>query len=97
VRPAPISRRGAGERMARAVDRRGRGSWGGRRPSLGDYVTGTEAMDRVTAAGGRSCYLSSVRRGSRRGLATMIHGRTACEHIASRSGPVLSPRWRRGR
>jgi hypothetical protein len=31
----------------------GIGSWGGRRPSLGGYVTGTGATDGVTATGGR--------------------------------------------
>jgi hypothetical protein len=36
------------------------GSWGGRCLRMGGYVTGTGPMDRVTAAGGRSCCLSSV-------------------------------------
>jgi len=31
------------------------GSWGGRRPSPGDYVTGTGATSGATASGGRSC------------------------------------------
>jgi hypothetical protein len=38
----------------------GSGSWGGQRPSLGGYVTGVGPMDRVTAARGRSCCLSSL-------------------------------------
>lgn len=35
----------------------GIGSCGVPRPSLGGHVTGTGPMDRVTAAGGRSCCL----------------------------------------
>ena len=37
----------------------GSGFWGGQRPSLAPYVTGMGPMDGVTAAGGRSCCLSS--------------------------------------
>ena len=37
------------------------GSWGGQRPSLAPYVTVTGLKDGATAAGGRSCYLSSRR------------------------------------
>jgi hypothetical protein len=37
------------------------GSWGGQRPGLAPYVTGTGATDGATAAGGRSCCLSSKR------------------------------------
>ena len=33
--------------------------WGGQRPSLAPYVTVTGPKDGATAAGGRSCYLSS--------------------------------------
>ena len=35
--------------------------WGGQRPSLAPYVTVTGPKDGATAAGGRSCYLSSRR------------------------------------
>src|SRR6266849_59814 len=38
----------------------GSGFWGGQRPSLAHYVTGMGPMDGATAAGGRSCCLSSV-------------------------------------
>ncbi len=38
------------------------GSWGGRRPSLGGYVTVTRATDGASAAGGRSCRLSTPTR-----------------------------------
>jgi len=31
------------------------GSWGGQRPSLGDYVTGLGATRGAGGAGGRSC------------------------------------------
>jgi len=37
----------------------GSGFWGGQRPSLAHYVTGMGPMDGATAAGGRSCCLSS--------------------------------------
>src|SRR6266849_4258856 len=37
----------------------GSGFWGGQRPSLAHYVTGMGSMDGATAAGGRSCCLSS--------------------------------------
>ncbi len=37
----------------------GSGSWGGRCPSLARYVTRVGPMDGTTAAGGRSCCLSS--------------------------------------
>jgi len=36
------------------------GSWAGRRPSLGGYVTGTGARRGATATGGCKCWLSSV-------------------------------------
>jgi len=39
----------------------GSGFWGGQRPSLAPYVTGMGPMDGATAAGGRSCCLSSRR------------------------------------
>jgi hypothetical protein len=39
----------------------GSGFWGGQRPSLAHYVTGMGPMDGATAAGGRSCCLSSRR------------------------------------
>ena len=38
----------------------GTGSWAGRRLRMGGYVTGTRATDGPTAAGGRSCRLSSL-------------------------------------
>jgi hypothetical protein len=38
----------------------GSGFWGGQRPSLAHYVTGMGPMDGATAAGGRSCCLSSA-------------------------------------
>src|SRR5262249_16960788 len=41
----------------------GSGFWGGQRPSLAHYVTGMGPMDGATAAGGRSCCLSSDRAG----------------------------------
>jgi hypothetical protein len=37
----------------------GSGFWGGQRPSLAHYITGMGPMDGATAAGGRSCCLSS--------------------------------------
>src|SRR5882724_6353605 len=37
----------------------GSGFWGGQRPSLAHYVTGMGPMDGATAAGVRSCCLSS--------------------------------------
>ena len=37
----------------------GSGFWGGQRPTLAHYVPGMGPMDRATAAGGRSCCLSS--------------------------------------
>src|SRR5882724_7089224 len=40
----------------------GSGFWGGQRPSLAHYVTGMGPMDGATAAGGRSCCLSSTLR-----------------------------------
>jgi transposase InsO family protein len=42
----------------------GSGFWGGKRPSLAHYVTGMGPMDGATAAGGRSCCLSSDRKWS---------------------------------
>ena len=50
--------------LAAAVSAREQGAVaaGGRRPSLADYVTGMGPMDGATAAGGRSCCLSSRRR-----------------------------------
>ena len=60
------SRHGEGEKeiyLHESVQRRGEldgiGSWGVPRPSLAHYVTGMGPMDGGTAAGGRSCYLSS--------------------------------------
>src|SRR5882724_1112517 len=44
----------------------GSGFWGGQRPSLAHYVTGMGPMDGATAAGGRSCCLSSSPRGPNR-------------------------------
>ena len=44
----------AGDRMEAAL-----GSWGGWRPRRGGGVTLMGATDGATAAGGRSCYLSS--------------------------------------
>ena len=38
----------------------GSGFWGGQRPSLAHCVTGMGPMDGATAAGGRSCCLSSL-------------------------------------
>ena len=37
----------------------GSGFWGGQRPTLAHYVPGMGPMDGATAAGGRSCCLSS--------------------------------------
>ncbi len=48
----------AAPRRREMFPRCGIGSCGVPRPSLGGYVTGTGPMDRVTAAGGRSCCLS---------------------------------------
>jgi hypothetical protein len=50
----------------------GSGFWGGQRPSLAHYVTGMGPMDGATAAGGRSCCLSS----RVQGIATAIYLRT---------------------
>jgi len=44
------------QRSRRSADPHNRcdsGSWAGRRPRLGGYITGTGATDGVTAAGGR--------------------------------------------
>jgi hypothetical protein len=51
--------RAAVEAVYRSDSRCVIGSWGGRRPSLGGYVTVTGATGRATAGGGRSCRLSS--------------------------------------
>ena len=44
--------RSISSRPARASTRCGIGSWGGQRPSMGDYVTGVEPTDGAPAAGG---------------------------------------------
>jgi hypothetical protein len=48
-----VSRPGGAVWMLRGVTSCGSGFWGGRRPSLGGYVTGTGPTRGVPAAGGR--------------------------------------------
>jgi hypothetical protein len=62
----------------------GSGFWGDQRPSLAHYVTGMGPMDGATAAGGRSCCLSSSPAGAR-------SSRSTCSSIRITSTMAPSP------
>ena len=85
------------KRMATPTSRScGIGSWGGRRPSLGGYVTGTRATDGATPAGGVhvdypqlpvSTSVASLALGD--GLAVWISSRSAVCAVSAATGSAV--------